>query len=126
MPSIGKDMDKTARDITKDLTRLAEDAAYVAIGFGVLGFQRAQVRRREMAKRLEKQLAGMEMPIGDARRELSKTLKELDRQLEQVIERLDSALEPVSQRLPATAQAMVHQARETRDQLRHYIVSSAA
>lgn len=126
MPSIGKDMNKTARDMTKDLTKLAEDAAYVAVGLGVLGFQRAQVRRREMGKRLEKQLAGREMPVGDARKELSRTLKELDRQLEQVIGRFDTAFEPVSQRLPATAQAMVHQAREARDQIRHYIVSSAA
>lgn len=35
------------------LTKLARDAAYVAVGFGVLGFQRAQVRRRELRKRLE-------------------------------------------------------------------------
>lgn len=29
----------------------ARDAAYVAIGFGVLGFQQAQVRRRELERR---------------------------------------------------------------------------
>lgn len=45
-----------------DLSRLddriataARDAAYVTIGFGVLAFQRAQVRRREV----EKAVAGL-------------------------------------------------------------------
>jgi hypothetical protein len=30
-----------------------KNAAYVAIGFGVIGFQKAQVRRRELTKQLE-------------------------------------------------------------------------
>lgn len=30
----------------------AKDLAYVAIGFGVLGFQQAQVKRRELEKAL--------------------------------------------------------------------------
>ena len=35
------------------LPKLARDAAYIVVGFGVLGIQRAQVRRRELHKRLE-------------------------------------------------------------------------
>jgi len=31
---------------------LAKEATYVAVGLGVLNFQRAQVRRRELARRL--------------------------------------------------------------------------
>lgn len=38
----------------QDSTRLARDAAYVSIGFGVLGFQKLQVRRRELEKELAK------------------------------------------------------------------------
>jgi hypothetical protein len=34
-------------DLTK-VEQLAKDTAYAAVGFGVLGFQRAQVRRREL------------------------------------------------------------------------------
>lgn len=37
-----------------DPRTLLKDVGYVAVGFGVLAFQRGQVRRRE----LEKQLAG--------------------------------------------------------------------
>ena len=50
------------------MTKLARDAAYVAVGFGVLGFQRAQVRRRELRKRLEalaSQLAAGGAPVVD-------------------------------------------------------------
>jgi hypothetical protein len=34
------------------LVAAAKDLAYTAIGFGVLGFQQAQVRRRELEKAL--------------------------------------------------------------------------
>lgn len=54
------------------LVRLARDAAYVAVGFGVLGLQRAQVRRRELRKRLEglaSQLAAGGAPVVDHRPE---------------------------------------------------------
>ncbi len=35
-------------------TELARDATYVTVGLGVLGFQRAQVRRREIERRLRR------------------------------------------------------------------------
>jgi hypothetical protein len=34
------------------LVAMAKDLTYTAIGFGVLGFQQAQVRRRELEKTL--------------------------------------------------------------------------
>lgn len=40
------------RSLTDDVSRTARDAAYVAVGLGVLGVQRAQVRRRELMGRL--------------------------------------------------------------------------
>ena len=121
MPGIGQDADKRARDLAK----LAQDAAYVAVGFGVLGLQKAQVRRRELEKQFGKQLAVAEGPLGDARKEVAKTLKRFDRQLGPWLERLDATLEPVEHRLPPTAQAVVHQAREARDQIRHRLTSAA-
>lgn len=33
---------------------LAKDATYVTVGLGLLGFQRAQVRRREIERRLRR------------------------------------------------------------------------
>ena len=35
-----------------DVPKNLREAAYVLVGFGVIGFQRAQVRRRELARRL--------------------------------------------------------------------------
>jgi hypothetical protein len=35
-----------------DLRKTAADAAYIAVGAGVLGFQQAQVRRREAGQRI--------------------------------------------------------------------------
>lgn len=50
----------------KDVPAILTDAAYVTVGFGVLAVQKAQVRRRELEKRIEsqscqwrEQLAGM-------------------------------------------------------------------
>lgn len=39
--------------LVEDAERALREGAYVAVGLGVLGFQRAQVRRRELARRFE-------------------------------------------------------------------------
>ena len=38
--------------ITEKIAQTARDAAYVAVGLGVIGFQKAQVRRHELAGRI--------------------------------------------------------------------------
>ncbi|HLF99212.1 MAG TPA: hypothetical protein VI916_01985 [Acidimicrobiia bacterium] len=40
-----------------DVRKLAQDAAYVTVGVGVIAFQRAQVARREARARLESQIS---------------------------------------------------------------------
>lgn len=35
------------------VTKTLQDAAYVAVGLGVIGFQKAQVRRQELTKQLD-------------------------------------------------------------------------
>jgi uncharacterized membrane protein YccC len=122
MPDIRNDFSKTAQDFTKAV----EDAAYVAIGLGVLGYQKVQVRRQELLALLNSQRSTFDAPLTDVRKEFAKALKEFDRNLSQVIERVDATFEPVEQRLPATAQAVVQQAKEARDQLRTYLTQLAA
>jgi len=39
-------------DLFSQVSAVATDALYVAVGFGVLGFQRLQVRRREIEAQL--------------------------------------------------------------------------
>ncbi|HXZ61436.1 MAG TPA: hypothetical protein VEG62_01750, partial [Acidimicrobiales bacterium] len=83
------------KDITEEISKTARDAAYVVVGLGVLGLQRAQVRRQDLAKRLAEPRAQVENTLGDVREELSRRVKDVDERIEVVIGRLESAWEPV-------------------------------
>ncbi len=56
-----------------DVTNTLKDAAYVAVGFGVLAFQKAQVRRRELEKQFEGQSTQLREQLAGVAREF-KTL----------------------------------------------------
>ena len=47
-----------------DTTRLARDSFYVSVGFGVLGFQKLQVRRRELERDLRRRRQDPRGPLG--------------------------------------------------------------
>lgn len=117
------------KDITEEISKTARDAAYVVVGLGVLGFQRAQVRRQELVKRLAEPRAQVEDKLGGVRDEVAKRVKDVDGRVEDAIARFEASLEPIEQRLPAQARALVEQARtqarEARQQLRTLIVSAA-
>ena len=98
-------------EAARALADLAKEAAYVAIGVGVLEFQKAQVRRRELAR---------------ARKLMAKRARDFDATVAQVIKVVDSTLEPVLERLPEPAQAIVRQARETRDEMRTRVFGFSA
>ena len=110
------------KDITEEISKTARDAAYVVVGLGVLGLQRAQVRRQDLAKRLAEPRAQVENTLGDVRGELSRRVKDVDERIEVVIGRLESAWEPVEERLPSQARSLAQQARsqarEARQQIR--------
>jgi hypothetical protein len=116
-----------------DLRKTATDAAYIAVGAGVLGFQQAQVRRREARAGLERRandvkaaagtlqatvtgvgsdLAGRAVELKDKAAELAtvdpRTL------VEPVVEELRNRVEPVIEqlkavRLPEQVQALPDQ-----------------
>jgi hypothetical protein len=113
-------------DITQEITKNARDAAYVAVGLGVLGLQKALVTRRELVERARKQLPELDTPINEARVELSKRVKDIDDRIEELIVRIETSLQPVEERLPATAQALIGQAKEARTQIRSYLLSALA
>ena len=48
-----------------DLRKTAADAAYIAVGAGVLGFQQAQVRRREAGERIATLAKGAQSAVGE-------------------------------------------------------------
>lgn len=109
-----------------DLTKSLRDAAYTAVGFGVLGLQRAQVRRRELADQLQSQRPELEAQLDQARDQLADLARDLERRIEpalvDVSQRVEPVLEHIEARLPEQARAPLAQirlaARETQDQLR--------
>lgn len=115
-------------DITTQLRTTARDAAYVAVGLGVLAFQKAQVRRQELTKRLAEDRGRVEYRFSDVREELGRQLKVADDTMEQLITRLETTLQPLEERLPEQARALVKeaqaQARQARRQLRQRLLAA--
>lgn len=122
MADIRNDFSRTAQD----LSRVAQDAAYVAVGLGVVGFQRAQVARRELMEQLERQAKAADRPLGDFRTHFSRAYKELDAALGQLITAADTTFEPVAELLPEPVQQVVKQTREARDQVRSFLKDQIA
>lgn len=109
------------KDITDEISRTARDAAYVVVGLGVLGLQRAQVRRQELTKRLVEPRAQVESTLGDVRGELARRVKDVDDRVEDIITKLETTWEPLEEKLPAQARSLVQQARAQAKEARHQI-----
>jgi hypothetical protein len=95
-----------------DLVSRARDAAYTAVGFGVLAVQRLQVRRRELTK----ELAASDLPAT-----MAKAARDLVRRTEKVV---DPILDGVEKRLPDPARSSLHQARVVGRIVRHVVLPS--
>ncbi len=110
-----------------DVTQTLKDSAYVAVGFSVLGFQRAQVARRELASkvgvdrdRLEaslkaqvEDLAGvLDAQLIEVRTQVQKAVVNLEEALEPVAKELEVRFDDVEQRLPDHVKAVVASARQ--------------
>ncbi len=121
------------------VTKTAKDAAYVAVGLGVLGFQKAQVQRQELVQRLERQelvqrLASSRTDwreqVKDARSEIGEQAKRLDTVVSTALAAVDTRLEPIEAKLPETARGLLTQARvqahEVHAQLRDLLATLAA
>ena len=72
------DLNKAAADVNHAL----KEGAYIAVGLGVLGFQRAQVRRVELAKQLEAQRAELAKQLESQRQQFSRLPETLSAQFE--------------------------------------------
>jgi hypothetical protein len=108
-----------------DVNKTLKDAAYVAVGFGVLGFQKAQVRRQELKKQVLSQRAQVESQLEGAVGQLSGLVKTLDERLRPVRQELEGRLDTFEGRLPDPAKELVKRARiltkDTEDQVRKLV-----
>jgi hypothetical protein len=111
-------------DLTSEVTNIARDAAYVVVGLGVLGFQKAQVQRVELKSKLAGDL-GLEDRLADARTAVTSGVQHLDG----IVELVESKLQPLEEQLPPVARNLAQKAhaqvREIRAQIREMVVTSA-
>ncbi len=117
--------------LSKGVTDLARDAAYVAVGLGVLGYQRAQVQRIELKNKLAKDFS-LGKHVGgvrtNVRDNVNKGIKQIDEMAETASNFVESTLQPLEDRLPASVTQLTtkarEQAREVRTQIRQRVVNA--
>jgi hypothetical protein len=113
--------------ISKGVTDLARDAAYVAVGLGVLGYQRVQVQRNELKNLLSKDFS-LDQHLSSVRTELTKGATQLDDLLETATQFIETSIAPLEQQLPPTITQLTTkafgQAREVRSQIRQRVTAS--
>jgi hypothetical protein len=96
------DIDKAASDINNAL----KEAAYIAVGLGVLAFQKAQVRRLELAKQLEglpetisSQMGQMDEYLAPARQRVRSAGTQFAGDLTDFSRSMEEALDPLRAQL---------------------------
>jgi hypothetical protein len=118
------DVTNNISTLSKGVTDLARDAAYIAVGLGVLAYQRAQVQRVELQKRLHKDLP-IEQRIDDVREGVAKGFRQIDDLAESAAQFVETTLQPIEERLPASVAQVTtkarQQAREVRIQVRQRV-----
>ena len=118
------DVTNNINTLSKGVTDLARDAAYVAVGLGVLAYQRAQVQRLELQNRLSQDFS-LEQAIGEVRQGVAKGYAQIDDLAEQAAQFVETTLQPLEDRLPPTVTQLTirarEQGREMRIQIRHLV-----
>ncbi len=125
MPDINTEITKAA----KDIANVAKDATYVVIGAGVLGFQQAQVQRRELMAKLQEpstiadRVSSVRGDLTGAVHTVDGRVEDLIDRVEEIIERVEAVFAPFEDRLPAQARDITKkahvQAKDARSQLRN-------
>ena len=118
------DVNTNISTLSKGMTDLARDAAYVAVGLGVLGYQRAQVHRVEWQNRLSHDVS-IEGRVDDVRQGVAKGFRQIDDLAESAAHFVETTLQPIEEKLPAPVTQFTtkarEQAREVRAQIRQHV-----
>jgi hypothetical protein len=113
--------------LPKGVTDLARDAAYVAVGLGVLGYQRAQVQRVELKNKLSKDLS-LDQRIQGFRTGVTKSVKHIDDLVESASNFVETTLAPLEDQLPSSVTQLTakarEQARDVRIQIRQRVANA--
>jgi len=115
-------------DLTNEVTGMARDAAYVVVGLGILGFQKAQIHRAELKSKLAGEL-GLEDRLAEVRDTVSSGVQHIDGLVEGAVQLVESTLQPLEDQLPPAARDLAQkahtQAREVRAQIRDLMSSGS-
>ena len=95
-----------------DVTKFLKDAAYVGVGMGVIGFQKAQVRRQELLKALDGQVDEAREGFAKLTGSVDERVKLLEERLGELESRIEVLVDQFEDRLPEQARELVKQARE--------------
>jgi len=125
------DVTNNISTLSKGVTDLARDAAYVAVGLGVLGYQRAQVQRVGLQNRLSQDLSldqrmdDVRQGVADMRQGVAKGFQQIDGLAESAAHFVETTLQPLEEKLPPTVSQLTSkarvQAREVRTQIRQLV-----
>ncbi len=104
-------------DLTLDtVSETARDAFYVAVGAGVIAFQKLQVQRVELTKTISAQLddakGSANESFGNVSDLVEDRVKLLEERLSTIEGRLESLLAQLEEKLPEQAKDLVKQARD--------------
>ena len=82
-----------------DVRSTIKDAAYVGIGFGVLAFQKVQVQRQELQKRLEATVGDAKGGFGKLSEDVQDRIKLVEERIEALAKQVDAAADDFEERL---------------------------
>src|SRR5579862_2570141 len=75
-----------------DVLKALKDAAHAVIGFGVIGWNKTQVHRRDLIKDLNSQVHQVETHLDGAKEQLATAIRHFDARIEPVRHDIDSQL----------------------------------
>lgn len=98
-------------EITADITKVAKDVVYVGVGLGILTFQKAQVQRQELQKRLGVNLDNRKADWDKVGDRFETQVKTLEARLDDLETKVAEALDQLQEKLPEQAAEILGQAR---------------
>jgi hypothetical protein len=110
------DLTDRTKELTKEAATFAKDAAYIAVGLGVLGFQKLQAERVNLQKRVP-QMATTEERLNDLRAGVGRQVRQLDEFVGVALGKVESSLQPLEEQLPTGAREIASKAHASVRQL---------
>lgn len=104
-----------------DVANAVKDAVHALLGFGVIGWNKAQVRRQELLKDLNAQRHTVETQLDGAKEQIATAIRSLDTKMEPVRKDIETQLDKVSERLPEQVREVVQSARKLARDTEHQV-----